>query len=96
MRNAFSVRLLLIALAVAAMILALYRSAGASPWAVAILVTIEPIGLTLALFGLFFLIAFPLGLIEKYMISRSDPGQSPFATDRLPTQIVTPTDREST
>ncbi len=78
---------------IAAVIASLYRIAGTNHFAGAALLVVESILATFILYGLFFCLAYPLGRLDKYLMSRHRSEDSPFAGDRLPTQIIPPVDR---
>lgn len=93
MRNKVSLALLLGLMTIAAVIASLYRVAGTNPFAGSALLVVESIIATFALYGLFFCLAYPLGRLDKYLMNRHRIEDSPFAGDRLPTQIIPPIDR---
>jgi hypothetical protein len=47
-----------------------------------------------AMFAIVFAIAWPVGLLEKYFTEVIEPPRSPFASDRLPDQLATPSGDE--
>ncbi|MCY2976085.1 MAG: hypothetical protein NTW52_15630 [Planctomycetota bacterium] len=48
---------------------------------------------TFTLFAFAFVLMLPFAQLGKYLDDQSDDGSSPFAQDRLPTQIIPPVDR---
>jgi hypothetical protein len=95
MRNKISLRMLFVLLTVSVLIAALLRNDGKSGWSIGLLMLIELAIFTFGLYALLFCLAYPLGRLNKYFLDRSDSGQSPFATDRLPQQILPPPQRNS-
>jgi hypothetical protein len=91
MRNKISLRTLFVLLTVSVLIAALFRYDGQNAWVVGALMFVELVLFTFGLYGLMFCLAYPLGRLSKYFLDQSDEGQSPFATDRLPQQILPPT-----
>lgn len=90
MRNKISLRMLFILLTVSVLIAALMRNDGENPWVIGSLMLVELALFTFGFYGLLFCLAYPLGRLSKYFLDQSDEGQSPFATDRLPQQILPP------
>ncbi len=43
------------------------------------------------MYALAFLVVYPLGRLNKYLRDQENEGDSPFAADRLPKQIIAPT-----
>ena len=78
-------------LTVSVLIAALMRNDGKSPWSIALLMIVELVIFTFGFYGLMFCLAYPLGRLNKYFLDKTDVGQSPFATDRRPQQILPPT-----
>jgi len=70
---------------------ALYRVAGQSLAIKGLLMVVELVLITFGAFGLLFLLAYPLGRLNKYFFDQMEEGQSPFASHRLPSQILPPT-----
>ncbi len=93
MRNKISLRMLFILLTLSVLIAALYRNNGQSMATTALLMMVELIIFTFGFYGLMFCLAYPLGRLNSYMRDQADAGQSPFATDRLPQQIISPARR---
>ncbi len=90
MRNKITLRALLALMTLAAIVAALSRYDGQVVWVTAAMMVIEMVGFTLAFYALLFIVAYPLGRLNKYFQEQVDQGQSPFATDRLPQQIIPP------
>ena len=90
MRNKITLRMLFVLLTGSAFIAALYRSAGQGATTSGLLMFVELIVFTFAIYGVLFCIAYPLGRLSTYFAQQKESGQSPFATDRLPQQIIPP------
>ncbi len=95
MRNKITLRALFVFLTLSVLIAALLRNDGENLWVVASLMIVELVVFTFGFYGLMFCLAYPLGRLNKYFLDQSDEGQSPFATDRLPQQILPPTTSNS-
>ncbi len=95
MRNKVSLKALFVLLTVSVLIAALMRNDGKNSWVIASLMIVELVVFTFGFYGLMFCLAYPLGRLSKYFLDQSDEGQSPFATDRLPQQILPPTPSNS-
>ena len=91
MRNKVSLKMLFVLLTISVLIAALMRNDGENSWVVGLMMIVELIVFTFGFYGLMFCLAYPLGRLNKYILDRADEGQSPFATDRLPQQLVPPT-----
>ncbi len=91
MRNKVTLRTLFVLLTVSGLIAALFRYDGKNAWVTGALMVVELVIFTFGFYGLMFCLAYPLGRLSKYFLDQSDEGQSPFATDRLPQQILPPT-----
>jgi hypothetical protein len=94
MGNKVSILALLTLLTCGALVAGLYRISGESLAASSVLLMVEAGLATLALYAAFFCLAYPLGKLDKYLAKRSAPAESPFASERLPTQIIAPIDRK--
>ena len=81
---------MLILLTASALVAALFRFDGQNGWTTGLLMIVELVIFTFGLYGLMFCLAYPLGRLNKYFREQSEEGQSPFATDRLPQQILPP------
>lgn len=90
MRNKITLRMLFVLLTGSVFIAALYRNAGQSATTTGLLMFIELILFTFGIYGLLFCVAYPLGRLSTYFTQQNESGQSPFATDRLPQQIIPP------
>jgi hypothetical protein len=91
MRNKITLRTLFVLLTLSVLIAALFRYDGQNAWVTGALMVVELIIFTFGFYGLMFCLAYPLGRLSKYFLDQADEGQSPFATDRLPQQILPPT-----
>ncbi len=69
---------------------ALYRNAGQNAMMIGLLTFVQLIAFTFGIYGILFCIAYPLGRLSTYFAQKNESGQSPFATDRLPQQIIPP------
>lgn len=93
MHNKISLRTLFVLITGSAFVAALFRNLHSNQAVVTLAAIVAIILATFAMYAIVFLIAYPLGRINKYFIDQTDEGESPFATDRLPKQIVAPTNK---
>lgn len=90
----FSLRLiLLLNVAFALVFLTATFAVRGQSWALAILVGLGSVVAVMATFGCMFAVAFMLSTIAQFR--KRTKAQSPFATDTLPPQVVTPRDEIS-
>jgi hypothetical protein len=94
MRNKISLGVLFVLMTLTVIVAALYRASSDNAYASAALLVFEAVLATFILYGLLFCLAYPFGRLDKYIVQRSESVQSPFATDRLPSQVLMPVDRE--
>jgi len=92
MRNKISLRVLFFLLTGSVFVAALYRNAGQNAATTGLLIFVELILFTFGIYGILFCIAYPLGRLSSFFAEQSKGDQSPFATDRLPQQILPPRD----
>lgn len=86
----FSIRWILIVTTLCAVLaLVVARADRGSDAAMAIVIAVATAATALSLFGILFLVC--LGLSRVTRLARpAPPGRSPFATDSLPPQVITP------
>lgn len=94
MRNKISLGVLFVLMTLTVVVAALYRLSSTNVYASFSLLIFEVVLGTFILYGLLFCLAYPFGRLDKYIVQRSESVQSPFATDRLPSQVLVPVDRE--
>lgn len=94
MRNKISLGILLLLMTFTVIVASLYRASGSNVYASVALLVFEAVIGTILFYGILFCIAYPFGRLDKYLVERSESAQSPFATDRLPKQVLVPIDRE--
>lgn len=69
---------------------AIYRSDDKNELMIGLHMIVELVLFTFGLYAIMFCIAYFLGRLNKFFIDQAEVGQSPFATDRLPQQILPP------
>ncbi len=90
MRQVSSILALMLVLTFLAVFLFLSRMAGDQTMAAFMLVLMLPLLAYSVLSSVMFSVLYALGKMNKYIHGKVVGAESPFASDRLPTQIVTP------
>jgi hypothetical protein len=94
MRNKISLAGLLGLMTLLAVIASMYRSANDNVYVAACLLIVESVAGVFVGFAALFAVAYPLGRLDLYIAKRAEALPSPFADERLPSQILQPIDRE--
>jgi len=93
LHNQISLRTIFIAVTVFAALIACFQNLPQGVIFASLFSMLLTVILTFTSFAAMFLIMLPFAHLNKYLDEKSDEGTSPFAHDRLPTQIVPPIDR---
>lgn len=95
MKNVSSTLFLLLTVTFVALAIYAYRTAAAGSESGRImLILIGPLAIYGALSALMTIILYPLGTFNKYVYQQAAGPDSPFASERLPTQIIAPRNQE--
>lgn len=94
MKQASSLLILLIAVSFIGLVIYVWRlAADGSSWGIILLGLLGPIATYCLFSSLLFLVLYPLGMLNKYITRQVAGPESPFANERLPTQIIAPVDQ---
>jgi len=93
MNNQISLRMVLVITTIFAGLIACFQNLPQGMILTSLFTMLLMVIVVLALFACTFLLMLPFAHLNKYLDDKSDEGGSPFAQDRLPTQIVPPIDR---
>jgi hypothetical protein len=95
MKNVSSTLFLLLSITFVAVAIFAYReAANDSKVGRILLILIGPIAIYCFLSAILFLVLYPLGAFNKYVYQQVSGPESPFASERLPSQIIAPRDQE--
>jgi hypothetical protein len=88
--------LLLLTTAVALLVSLTIRGMNGSHWSGIFATMLQLVFINFGLFGILFVILYPLGKLNQFLEKQTETVQSPFAADRLPErQIEIPVDSET-
>jgi len=93
MHNQISLRMIFVITTLVAVVIACFQNLPQGVIVSAFMAMLAMLIVTFALFAVTFVFMLPFAHLSKYLDDQSDDGSSPFAQDRLPTQIVPPIDR---
>jgi hypothetical protein len=93
MRNAINLGTILLLITAAAVVMAIYRWSMTNAVAGCLSAICDFLLALIGAYVAFFLLAYPLGSLDHYLSKRQERPKSPFASDRLPSQILPPDDQ---
>jgi hypothetical protein len=93
MNNQISLRMIFAITTMVAVLIACFQNLPRGTIISALMAMLAMSMVTFAFFAIAFIVMLPFAHLSKYLDDQSDEGNSPFAQDRLPTQIVPPIDR---
>jgi hypothetical protein len=93
MHNQISLRMIFALTTILAVVIACFQNLPSGVIVSAFMAMLTMLIVTFSLFALAFMLMLPFAQLGKYLDDQSDDGSSPFAQDRLPSQIIPPVDR---